>query len=510
MSALRPKSLVVVGRDCELWLAVVTLAHALVPAGVSVTAIELPSRLGPGDILATLPPLEALHERIGIPRGALPALAGASLSLGQNFVIGPDRPSTFFHAWGPYGQPIDGHEFLHCWLRARAAGSSVGLERFSLAAEAARQGRILLDDDSGEALRQGGEGCHLHAIAYAACLKSLAARRGILVRQTRRISLETDEMGTVAAVVLDGAERVSGQLFVDASGEDAVLIGDSPGHAREPWRNRFGTDRTLSALAPPFTATPPFAEIRTGTDGWTALHPAPSATGILHAFRSEFTSDAQATEAARAAAGAPLTQVTIRPLASGARREPWAGNCVAVGTAAARLDPLHDLDLHVLQLGLLRLIALFPASATFEAERREYNRTVRLHLERLRDFQGAFYALAPCQGRFWRRDARPMTETLEHTLATFRACAQLAPQEHETFLPDSWYACLLGLGLLPEQWPPSTDRLPLARLREEMGRMLAVLRRKVLSQPLHDAHLRALTSRRTPAGSLAPALPTQP
>ena len=503
MSAPRLNSIVLVGRDCELWLAVIALAQALTPAGVSITAVELPSRLAPSDIHASLPQLETLHARLGIERDELLGITGGSLSLGQNFVIGSQRPSDFFHSWGVLGRPIDGHDFLHCWLRASAAGSSVGLRNFSLPAEAARHGRILLDEDASAAVGHGGDGYHLLAIAYAACLKSLAARRGVIIRQTTALRVEQDGDGHICALALEGADRVAGELFVDASGEEALLIGGALRSTRLPWPQTFGADRVLTGLAPPFTMTPPFAEIRIGASGWTALHPTPSATGILHAFRGEITSDARAAEAASAAAGARLRHVAIRPIHSGVRNESWVGNCVAIGTAAARLDPLHDLDLHVLQLGIVHLISLFPAGETFEAERAEYNRSVRSHLERLRDFQGAFYALAPRLGKFWPDDAQSLSGTLEHTLATFRASAYLPPHEHESLLPDSWHACLLGLGLRPERWPATTDRLPASRLREEIDRMLVSIRAKVLVQPTHHAYLKTLRGHHPPLASAA-------
>lgn len=499
MIAPRPVSIVLVGRDSELWLTAVALAHALTPAGVSITAVELPSLLARSDIHATLPQLEALHDRLGVAPRELFRAGGAGISLGQNFVNATARPSAFFHAWGACGQPIDGHDFLHCWLRAGAEGLSVGLQGFSLCAAAALNGRVPLDDAAAEeAFGRPARGLHLHAIGYAAYLKSLAVRRGITVRQTTHLEAERDESGAIAAVRVDGVERITGDLFVDASGEDAVLIAGALQCPRRPWPERFGADRVLEALAPAFTATPPFAEVRIGASGWTALHPTPSATGIVHAFRGALAADTQAAEAAATAAGAPLAHVRVRPLESGVRRELWSGNCVAVGRAAARFDPLHDVDLHVLQLGIVHLISLFPAGDTQAAERAEYNRAMHSHFERLREFQCAFYALASRPGPFWQDNRRLNTGTLAHTVATFRAGAYVPPHEDETFPPDSWHACLLGLGVRPERWPPATDRIPARRLRARIERLLELIRATVLRQPTHDAYLRGLEPARVP------------
>src|SRR3984957_17934098 len=96
---------VVMGRDVDLWLSVNAISRALGPAGVSVIAIELPTRLKPSEVSATLPPLEALHSKLGIKEPSLIRATAGSFSFGQNFVapLGAGRPANFFHAWGAYG-----------------------------------------------------------------------------------------------------------------------------------------------------------------------------------------------------------------------------------------------------------------------------------------------------------------------------------------------------------------------------------------------------------------------
>ena len=504
MSVLqRISTVLIVGRDVELWLVALALVQALTPIGITVHAVELPSRRAPGEILAALPQLQALHARLGIPSEELLALTGGSLSLGQNFELAGPRHTSFFHAWDACGEPIDGHEFLHGWLRASAEGFNVPLEGFSTAAVAARSGRMVLEDAAGGELRRG---CHLQAVPYAAYLKSRAVRGGVTLHLATAVSIEQNADGTMSAVRVEGGERLPAELFIDASGPQAVLSGGRAGQERPPCDPPFGANRIVTALAPAFTTPPPFAEIRTGSEGWTALHPACGATGVLHAFRGDLTPDERAVAAAEAAAGTALTQIAVRSVASCACRELWSGNCVAVGTAGAQLDPLHQFDLHVLQLGIVYLLALLPGTLTFDAERVEYNRALHAHLERLREFQSAFYALAPRIGPFWPDPAFRST-TLAHTLATFQASAYLPPQEGESLRPESWYLCLLGLGVRPERWPPTTDRIDRRRLHAELNRLLAATRAQVRAQPTYPAYLTAIARRR---GGAPPAVAFSP
>jgi tryptophan halogenase len=87
MNAHRPLSrVVVIGRDADLWLCVNAISRALGGVGVSVVAIELPTRLRPSDVSATLPPLEALHAKLEIKEASLIRATAGSFSFGQNIV----------------------------------------------------------------------------------------------------------------------------------------------------------------------------------------------------------------------------------------------------------------------------------------------------------------------------------------------------------------------------------------------------------------------------------------
>ncbi len=89
----------------------------------------------------------------------------------------------------------------------------------------------------------------------------------------------------------------------------------------------------------------------------------------------------------------PLQSVTIRERHPGRRVRAWEKNCVALGEAACVFDPLHFVDLHAVQVGLVHLLHLFPVHADFSVERDEYNQNLRSAFERMRDFQSAHYLL---------------------------------------------------------------------------------------------------------------------
>ena len=483
---------VVVGRDVDLWLTANAIGHALAHAGVKVTAIELPSRLDGSHVSASLPPLEALHTKLNIDESALLRATGGSFSFGQNIVAGCRRVPNFFHAWGAYGAPIDRSPFYPCWLKAVRFGLSSPFQSFSPTAVAAQNGRMLLPDDATTAFGRTDYGYHLNTLSYVGVLKSNAAALDVTLLEAKGVeAVGTPE--SIAALIVDGSMRVEGDFFIDATGEEARLLGEVMDVPEESWRIHFPADRLLMARAPKFTSIPPFGEIRTSPLGWTALHPSQTLTGVVHTYSTAWAQDEVALRAAAVVAGVPLSEPTFQTLHPGRRSEGWVGNCVAVGAAACRFDPIHDVSLHALQLSVVHLLSLFPIGGEYSAERAEYNRIMRSYYERIRDFQCAFYCFNPFDGEFWQQ-ARSLAApaTLTHKVNTFRARGDVAPMEDESFLPESWQALLTGFGLWPETWPPAIDRIPPDRLREEFRRIHEFIRAKVLEQPTHDSYLQNL------------------
>jgi tryptophan halogenase len=494
-------NVVVLGRDTDLWLCVNSLIRALQPAGVHVTAVELPTRLAPSHVSATLPALEALHNQLGIEEAALLRLTGGSYSLGQNFL---GDGVKFFHAWGTHGAPIEEVPFFLCWLRALRHGFKGPLRSFCLTAVAAQNGRMLVPDEATAAFGRTDYGYHLQTWSYVAYLKSLAARRGVECYQATQIELERATDGSIVALLVDGSARIEGQLFVDASGADAVLMHRALQVPRESWRDYFPgrsgqVDRVLTARAPAFTSIPPFAEVRASRNGWTMLHPSRLATGVVHRYCSDLMSDEAALKSAEVVSGARLAEASCQAIEPCVLARVWEGNCVAVGGAACYSDPIHDVGLHVLQLGIVHLLSLLPIGPEFTAERAQYNRVMHSHYQRIRDFQCAYYAFANFRGEFWRRARQvSVSEPLAHKVLTFQACGQVPLMEDETFYMESWQSQLVGLRGVPEAVPPVTDRISLGRLHEELARMLGFIQAKALEQPTHDTYLRNLLEEAVP------------
>jgi tryptophan halogenase len=473
-----PRHVVIVGRDAGLWLTASVLRQALGPCGIDVTAIELPTRLGPTSVHATLPAIESLHSRLGIDEAALLRTTGGSFTLGYNIVT-PGRP-PFFLAHGTYGAPIDGSDFFPFWLKARRFGLGASLEDFSPTAMAARHGRVLLPDEDTETFGRTDYAYHLPALAYAGLLKGHAQRAGVSIHQAMAVTVEVD--GTIIRSVRpDDQGAIIGDLYVDASGPDAVLVGAGLGVTTEDWSEFFPFDRLLTGRGERFASVPAYAELRLSADGGAAvLYATQAAASVAYAYRRDLESDEAAMASVARASGLALTKIEIAPIGPSIRAEAWSGNCVAIGSSAGVFDPMIDVDLHAVQLGIVHLLSLFPTGEAAAVEQGEYNRVTRSLFERLRDFQAASYFQAPVPQR---------PATLQHKINAYETRGTIAPMEDETFTSDQWRALFAGLGLEPQSWPPAIDLTSPDRMKNAFRRILGFVSEKVKQQPTHDAYL---------------------
>lgn len=490
---------VIVGRDAPAWLAANVVSSALGPAGVRVSVVELPSALDPGDVHAALPALEALHARLRIDEAKLLAATRGTYSLGTHFADTTSQAPDFFHAYGSTGARIDNLEFLPHWLSARAQGLSVAFEDFCLTAAAAKHGRMLLPD--AEIERQGftDYGYHLPAIPYAAWLKRLALQRGVSSHEAKEFAVLAREDGGIDALLLSDGRRIGGDFFLDASGEESLLLGRELGIPRERWRDAFPADRVLTAHAAPIASLPIYADARAGETGWLALHPSRACTHVVYAYSSGIADDialANATKLARM----DLNGARIQPRDPGRRVLAWQANCVAIGAAACVFDPLFGVELQAVQLGLAHLLPLFPVSGDYAVERDEYNHNVRSAFERLRDFQSAHHALNRYGGAFWSR-ARltPLSASLIHRIGVFRARGETIHYEDESFTIADWQSLFIGHGVIPETHDPAVDRTAPELLHGELRRILAFIRQKVEAQRTHADFLRAQHTSQIPS-----------
>jgi len=456
----RVTSVAVVGRDASLWLTATALQRALGRTGVRVQAIELDSRLSQVDVYAALPTLAALHRLLGLDEALVLKVCRGVPMVGQRFSNWAMGAAPFLLAYDD--EPPSGElPFVQYWAKGVIEGLRVGLEDFSFGTACARLNAVPVPGEHG-APASASYGYHLHAPAYAELTKQLALRLGIDVTSSgmRNIDVAGD---VIEGIDLADGTRVRADLYVDASGREAALIGRLASKQFESWAEWLPCDRLLIASAPRLSSLPAFSQISAFHGGWVGLYPLQDGTAVAAVYSSSAVGDGEAVELAGAISRLPISgDAVVSELAPGAQRLPWIGNCVSVGEAAIAVDPIDAVELQVTHGCISHLVSLFPATAGEFPEADAYNAAIRSFGSNLRDFQAAHYLFnRRFDELFWDR-ARdtPPPPGLARRASLFTARASIPLNDHETFEGQSWAALLTGCGIVPQGYDPRVDALP--------------------------------------------------
>jgi tryptophan halogenase len=478
------EKVVVVGRDAAAWLTAFGLQRAFGRVGVEVHLIELGSVLSPADAYVAIPPLAGLHGLLGLDERAVIAACQGVYAIGQRFANWAGGRAPFLHAYDTQPVGLNNVDLLQYWVKARAEGLTLEFEEFSLGAAMAKHGKVLLDGAPTQGFSRPAHGYHLDASSYVRLLRSQAIGAGVkwTTGGVRDVRIEGER---ISEVVLDDGQAITADLFVDASGGQAALIGRLPGAEMQSWRPWFGCDRILSASAKRLEPLPGFSQIAAIRVGWAGLYPLQYRTAVVAAYDSAQMADQDLPQVLSLLTGVQLEGDAVVSALEPGIRSPWIGNCVAVGEAAISLDPLDGLALHVIHTGLSHLISLFPLDADDQVEAKAYNAGMGAHARNMRDFQIAHYKLnRRFDEVFWDR-ARDMAipETLAYKIGLFEARGRIALYDDETFQESNWTSLFVGHGLTPRDFDPLVDKLPRDEQILQLQRMLQFIAGEVNQMP---------------------------
>jgi tryptophan halogenase len=468
--------MLIVGGGTAGWMAAAGLSRAL-GRTVSVQVLDLPGLADSGVLAAaesSLPALRAFHALIGLEEDALVRRTGATFKLGTRFEDWTGDGSAYLHPLGDYGATLDGVPFNQLWMRLSEAGAAEPLAAYSLAAVAAGLGRFARPDgDPRSVTSTMSYGLHLDVAAYAAEVRALAQARGVARVEGDLGDVERRPDGFVSRLRLTDGRTLEADLFVDWTGQAARLAVCG----FEDWDGWLGCDRLIGAQAPADPAAPLLTRTTALSVGWRQEIPLRGRTVRTLAYSSRFTSD---DDARRLVDG---TVVAFRP---GRRTQPWRGNCVAIGLAAAAIEPLEAGGLHIVQSGVSKLIGLFPDRSFGGGEAGEYNRLMGEELDRLRDLAIAHHKLNGRDGALWEFGrGTGVPAPLAHKMRLFESRGRVVLYDEETFLEPDWISVFMGQGLIPRRRHPMADATPLPALRSRVDRIGALMRQAAEAMPPH-------------------------
>ena len=253
------RRIVIVGGGSAGWMAAAALSVTVGGRVDEIVLIESAAigTVGVGE--ATLPTLRAFNATLGLDEMEFIRRTRATFKLGIEF-RGWNPRRTFFHGFSGFGPDMRGVSAHQLWLRMRAGGDEESYADYSITSVAAKLGRFappVSERDS--VLGSYSYAFQFDATAYAAHLRDFAERRGVrrIVGRIVEVRLRPDD-GFIEAVLLEGGQSVSGDLFIDCSGFAALLIEGSLHAGFEDWSRWLPCDRAFAVPCAPVGEPTPF------------------------------------------------------------------------------------------------------------------------------------------------------------------------------------------------------------------------------------------------------------
>ncbi|MEQ1498825.1 MAG: tryptophan halogenase family protein [Novosphingobium sp.] len=496
------RQVAIVGGGTAGWLSACVLAAKR--PDLAITLIESPDipAIGVGE--GTWPTMRDTLASIGISEGEFLIACDASFKQGSRFDgwLTGAAGESYLH---PFTQPPAGdmRDLLSAW-QAKADSADFAT---AMTAQAAVCGEDLAPrqramPDYAGALNYG---YHLDAAKFAALLaRHGTARLGVMLRQATVTGVAAAENGDIAALHLDDGTAVTADLFIDCSGQTALLIG---GHCGADWIDRSDVsfnDRAL-ALQVPVQPGSVIASQTIGTAhraGWLWDIALPGRRGIGCVYSSLFLDDDRAEDVLFDYIGQQLPQIdrsTMIPrklrFSTGHRAQFWRGNCLAIGLSAGFIEPLEASAIVLIELSLRALTENFPASrSAMDIHAERFNTLFRYRWDRIVEFLKLHYLLSRRTEPYWQaqRDPGSVPARLAQSLMLWRDQPPSSwdfPQVDEIFSAASQHYVLYGMGFPP----PPLRGMPGADAAAQLAEVQDRSRRLRAGLPGNRAYLDALT-----------------
>jgi tryptophan halogenase len=446
------KRVVIAGGGTAGWLAAAALSHQLGKV-LEITLIESEEigTIGVGE--ATIPPIRVFHKLLQIDEQEFMRATAATFKLGISFENWGQVGDQYIHSFGRNGKSTWMCEFHNFWLRGQELGVKAGLGDYCFELQAARAGKFATSRDL-----EINFAYHFDAGQYAKFLRRFSESNGMKrVEGKIKDVRQNSETGFIEAVVLHSGQVIEGDLFIDCTGFRGLLIEQTLKTGYEDWSHWLPCNSAAAVQTELDGPAPPLTRSVAHGSGWRWCIPLQHRVGNGLVFSSQFQEDEAAKqELVGAIDGKPITQPRILKFQTGRRRQVWNKNCVALGLSSGFIEPLESTSIHLMMVGVTRLMHLFPFNGITQGAVDQYNEMSRIEMEKTRDFVVLHYhATQRDDTPFWRhcRDM-PIPDSLRHRIELFRETAYAWQADGELFRVDSWTQVMLGQRIRPKTYHP--------------------------------------------------------
>jgi len=484
------KQVIILGGGTAGWMTAAALSKITESTDVRISLIESPQigTIGVGE--ATLPHIREFNDMLGIDEAEFIHMTQASYKLGINFKGWGKPDSDYFHPFSDYGEPNEHIEFHHYYHKAQSPQHNLSFDNYSTAIEAARANKFCTPESlTTPSLQNYSYAYHFDASKYATFLRKYSEKREVNHIEGKVSSVSSHELsGDITALVLENGQTIEGDLFIDCSGINALLIGKTLETRYEDWSHWLKCDRAIPMMSPKFAKIPPYTQSVAHECGWFWTIPLQQRNGNGIVYSSQYLSDDEAQDklASYLNLSNPLDAKPIK-FNVGMRTQCWRNNCIAIGLSSGFLEPLESTSIHLIQIAIYKLIGLFPTTNQYQLAREQYNQQLKNEYYRVRDFIILHYWLNKRDEPFWQACQKmDVPSSLKETVEIFKQSGHIFETDFGLFQRPSWLAVLIGQGLSPQNIDARVNHLSAEEAFKFIENYRLKQNKTVAKMPNHD------------------------
>jgi hypothetical protein len=455
--------IVIVGGGSAGWLTAGLLAaeHMGPNSSIKVSLIESPqvNSIGVGE--GTWPSMRSTLNRIGISEAEFVSCCDASFKQGSKFINWRnDNDDDFYYHPFMIPQGYTQADLYQGWKTNQQQSFADTVSVQSLVCEA---GLAPKQQGTPEYASVTNYGYHLDAVKFAQLLQRHCTSKLKVNHILDHVeAVQNDANGYISAIVCQDNGQISGDLFVDCTGLQGLLINQ---HYHVPFMHKSDilfNDSALAVQLPYPDANSPInsATLSTAQEaGWIWDIGLPTRRGVGYTYSSKHSNDEDASKVLKAYAANIIGEQAAQALEPrkisfnpGHREKFWHKNCVAIGMSAGFLEPLEASALALVELSSSMLSEQLPSDfehMNIVAER--FNQRFTYRWNRVIDFLKLHYVLSERQGTYWQdnKAAASIPEPLQQLLQlwSYQSPSRFDFIQNEEVFPSASYQFVLyGMG----------------------------------------------------------------
>jgi len=461
-AAPAPLHIVIVGGGTAGWMAANLMARRWGDGRARITVIESPDIgiIGVGE--GSTPSLRRFFRQIGVAEADWMPACNATYKLNIRFEGWSPESGVAAYSH-PFFAKLDSLNeqafYVNCRTRRLGLDVTTLPDRFHINGVLAAQGKGPLNAPNFPFNIEYGY--HFDSALLGQYLATLAVSRGVERVQAHIRGAQLTAQGDIAAVLGDDGLHIAGDLFIDCTGFQSLLMQQQLDVPFKSFASNLFNDAAV-VIATPTPARPalPVQTVsRALSAGWSWHIPLTSRMGNGYVYSSQSLSADGAEAELRASLGLPDGEGQARHLKMkvGQLARHWHRNCLALGLSQGFIEPLEATALHLVQSAIESFMVCFEQGQFTAMHQQRFNDDIVERFERVRDYIVAHYKLnTRTDSDYWRanRDNAQLSDALGTVLQAWFDREDISgaihrTQGHSHFGVMSWHCLLAGYGAFP-------------------------------------------------------------